>query len=154
MRGDLHGLPADCRGNSTIELALIVPLLALLILVAADIALAFKAKIILQRAAERAAQLATSGGYESTAYDSLAADAAEAAGVSTGNVGVTSTLLCDDVAQTTPDTPCSPGQQIKRYVAISISGTYSPLFGKLVPATRWGSMQIIAISGFASVRLQ
>ncbi|WP_313808908.1 TadE/TadG family type IV pilus assembly protein [Sphingobium sp.] len=143
---------ADPAGNSTVELAIIMPVLVLLTCLAGDVAMAFKAKIALQRAAERAAQMATAGGYNSTAYQNLAADAASAAGVSTNNVTVTPTLICDSTAQTTPDY-CTSTQQQKRYVAITISGTYTPMFAKLAPNSNWSS-QGIAITGSASVRLQ
>jgi len=151
---------ADPAGTSTIELAIIMPVMVLLTCLAGDVAMAFKAKIALQRGAERAAQLAAAGGYTNdtaktqAAYNNLAADAASAAGVSTNNVTVTPTLLCDATVQTaSPEVPCADGQQMKRYVAISISGTYTPMFAKLAPGSRWSS-QGIAITGSASVRLQ
>ncbi|WP_242124401.1 TadE family protein [Sphingobium sp. Sx8-8] len=151
---------ADPAGNSTIELAIIMPVLVLLTCMAGDIAMAFKAKIVLQRAAERAAQLAAAGGYTSdtsntqAAYNNLAADAAAAAGVSINNVTVTPTLLCDATVQTaSPQVPCPDGQQTKRYVAITITGSYIPMFAQLMPNSQWSS-QGIAITGSASVRLQ
>jgi len=149
---------ADPTGNSTVELAIIMPVLVLLTCLAGDVAMAFKAKIALQRAAERTAQLATAGGYtsdttnSSAAYNNLAADAAAAAGVSTSNVTVTPTLVCDSTPQTTPDY-CTSTQQQKRYVAITISGTYTPMFAKLAPSSKWSSSGI-AITGSSSVRLQ
>lgn len=154
MRRSPEGLARDRCGTSTVELALIMPILALLILLAADFAMAFKTKILLQRAAERTAQLATSGGMDSSAYDNLAADAAEAAGVPAANVSITSTLLCNDMTQASTDTACAPGQQIKRYVLISIAGSYAPMFGTFMPGTRWGTLQAVPLSGSASVRLQ
>ncbi|GAY20836.1 MULTISPECIES: TadE/TadG family type IV pilus assembly protein [Sphingobium] len=153
-------LLSDRYGNSTVELAIIMPVLVLLTCMAGDVAMAFKAKIGLQRAAERTAQLAAAGGYTndttdtSKAYNNLAADAAAAAGVPTGNVTVTPTLLCNATVQTaSPEVPCPDGQQTKRYVAISISGSYTPMFAKLAPGSRWSS-QGIALTGSASVRLQ
>lgn len=148
----------DKSGASAVELAIIMPVLVLLTCMAGDVAMAFKAKITLQRAAERTAQLAAAGGYtsdttnSSAAYNNLAADAAAAAGVPTGNVTVTPTLLCDSTAQTTPNY-CTATQQMKRYVAINISGTYTPIFSKLMPNSNWSS-QGIALTGSSSVRLQ
>ncbi|WP_327753375.1 TadE/TadG family type IV pilus assembly protein [Sphingobium sp. SJ10-10] len=147
---------ADPTGNSTVELAIIMPVLVLLTFMAGDVAMAFKAKITLQRAAERAAQMATAGGYSTTSsnnYSNLKADAASAAGVSTNNVTVTPTLVCDSTAQTTPDY-CTATQQMKRYVAITISGTYTPMFAKLMPGSSKWSSQGIALTGSSSVRLQ
>lgn len=149
---------ANPAGTSTVELAIIMPVMVLLTCLAGDVAMAFKAKIALQRAAERTAQLATVGGYTSDttdtskAYNNLAADAAAAAGVAINKVTVTPTLICDSTVQTTPDY-CTATQQMKRYVAISISGTYTPMFAKLAASSKWSS-QGVAITGSASVRLQ
>lgn len=106
-------LLSDRSGNSTVELAIIMPVLVLLICMAGDVAMAFKAKIGLQRAAERAAQLAAAGGYSTTSsnnYSNLKADAAAAAGVSTNNVTITPALICDSTAQTTPITAPRPSR--------------------------------------------
>ncbi|WP_150291954.1 TadE/TadG family type IV pilus assembly protein [Sphingobium estronivorans] len=149
----MQRLASNQSGTSTVELAIVLPALALLTFMAADVAMAFKAKIGLQRAAERTAQMATAAGINGAAYgtDNLKADAAAAAGVATGNVNITKTLLCNGV-QSASD-PCPDGQQISRYVAIGITGTYMPMFAKLAPGTRW-SAQGIALSGSASVRMQ
>lgn len=148
----LPSLCADRRGTSTIELAFIVPILVLLTFVAADIALGFKAKIKLQAAAERTAQMAMSGGLNSSAYDNLVTDAAQGAGVSAANVTVTKTLLCNGVASINSE--CSTGEQIMRYVGITITGNYMPMFAKFMPNSLWASTQGITITGAASVRMQ
>ncbi|UZW55390.1 pilus assembly protein [Sphingobium sp. JS3065] len=152
----MNRLALDRSGTSTVELALIMPVLVLLTCMAGDVAMAFKAKIALQRAAERAAQMATAGGLTGASYDTdnLKADAASAANVATGNVSITKTLLCNDTVQTaTPEVPCPDDQQTKRYVAITISGNYMPMFAKLAPNGNW-SAQGIALTGSASVRLR
>lgn len=148
------GLLSDRSGTSTIELAIIFPILAALTFIAADMAMAFKAKIKLQSAAERTAEMATSGGLNSAAYQNLAADAAAGAGVSSNNVTVTSSLLCDGTVQASTTAVCADGQQMKRYVTISIAGSYQPMFGKLLPGTRWASAQGVALTGSSSVRMQ
>lgn len=150
----IHSLLSDRSGTSTVELAIIVPVLAALTFVAADLAMAFKAKIKLQSAAERTAEMATSGGLNSAAYQNLAADAAAGAGVSSSNVSVTSSLLCDGTVQSSTTAVCATGQQMKRYVTINITGSYTPIFGKLLPGTRWASAQGITLTGSSSVRLQ
>lgn len=154
MRRWTHHLLSDRSGTSTVELAIIVPVLAVLTFVAADVAMAFKAKIRLQSAAERTTEMATSGGLNSAAYQNLAADAAAGAGVPSGNVSVTSSLLCDGTVQASTTAVCATGQQMKRYVTISITGSYMPMFGELLPGTRWASDQGITLTGSSSVRLQ
>ena len=154
LKPPLRALGSDCNGTSTIELAIIVPVLALLTLVAADLAMAFKMKIGLQTAAERTAQMATKGGYNSVAYQNLVADAASAADVPTNAVNVTGSLFCNSTEQGSADDICPAGQQLKRYVAITISDTYQPMFGAFLPHGGWASDQGVALTGSASVRLQ
>lgn len=150
----LRPLFLDRSGTSTVELAIIVPILAVLTFVAADMAMAFKTKIKLQSAAERTAAMATSGGLNSAAYQNLAADAAAGAGVSMSNVTVSSSLLCDGTVQSSTSEVCSSGQQMKRYVNINIAQNYVPMFAKLMPGTSWASGDGISLTGSSSVRLQ
>lgn len=145
-------LLSDRSGTSTVELAIIVPVLAMLTMVAGDLAMGFKAKIKLQTAAERTAQMAVSGG--DTVYSSLATDAAAGAGVSSSNVTVTKSLLCDGTVQSSTSNVCGSGQQIKRYVTVSITGNYKPMFAKLLPSTRWSASQGISLTGSSSVQQQ
>lgn len=153
-RWPLRPILSDQSGTSAVELALTVPVLAMLTFVAADVAMAFKTKIKLQTAAERTAEMASSGGLNSTAYQNLASDAASAAGVSANNVSVTSTLLCDGTVQSSTTAVCTTGQQMKRYVAITVTGSYTPMFAGLARGGSWSSGQAIALTGSASVRLQ
>lgn len=150
----LRACCCDRAGTSTIELAIIVPVLALLTFVGADVAMAFKTKIRLQNAAERTAQMASKGGYNSTAYQNLQADAAQAAGVPANAVTITGSLFCNSTAQASLVGECGTGQQMKRYVAININSSYQPMFGALMPGTIWASNDGVAVSGSASVRLQ
>lgn len=154
LSSPIRRLLRDRSGTSTIELAVIFPVLVMLTFVAADVALAFKSKIRLQTAAERTAEMATAGGLNSAAYQNLTTDAAQAAGVPSGNVTVTSSLQCDGTEQTSTSQNCGTGQQIKRYVQIRISGQYLPMFAALLPGGRWSSGQAIELTGSASVRLQ
>lgn len=154
MIDTIRAIRKDQTGTAFMELAFVVPILVLLTLAASDIAMGFSAKLKLQTAAERAAEMATSGGLSSAAYQNLQADAADAAGVPASNVTVTSTLQCDGVEQSSTSNICPTGQQISRYVRIDISGTYQPMFGGAIINNLWSSSQTIAISGAASVRLQ
>lgn len=154
VKRSFRTLGSDSYGTSTIELAIIVPVLALMTLIAADLAMAFKMKIGLQTAAERTAQMATKGGYNSLAYQNLVTDAANAAGVPTNAVTVTGSLFCNTTVQASADAICPAGQQLKRYVAITISNTYQPMFAGLLPHGNWASDQGVALTGSASVRLQ
>lgn len=145
---------ADCSaGTSVIELAIIAPILVVLVLLASDVAMAFRMKLKLQTAAERTAQMAVIGGLDSTAYSNLAADAATAAGVATNKVTVTDTLLCNNTAKSSTTDTCGSGEQVKRYIALTITDNYKPMFGSL-GGSFWSSSQGVSLTGSASVRLQ
>lgn len=145
---------AGCRaGTSTIELAIIAPVLVMLVFLASDVAMAFRMKLKLQTAAERTAALAVSGGIDSTAFQNLAADAAAAAGVTTDKVTVTDTLLCNSTTQSSTGNQCATGEQSKRYIALTISDNYMPMFASL-GGTGWSASQGVPLTGSASVRLQ
>src|SRR3546814_17591918 len=60
--GMMKRLLSDRYGNSAVELAIIMQVLVLLTCMAGDVAMAFKAKIGLQRAVEGTAQFAAAGG--------------------------------------------------------------------------------------------
>lgn len=145
---------AGCHaGTSTIELAIIAPILVMLVFLASDVAMAFRMKLKLQTAAERTAELAVSGGLDSTAYSNLAVDAAAAAGVTTDKVTVTDTLLCNGTAKASTTDTCASTEQSKRYIALTISDNYKPMFASLGSAG-WSATQGVPLTGFASVRLQ
>ena len=148
----LATLLKDNRGTSVLETALIVPTLAMFVMGGSDLAMGFSEKLKMQQSAARAIEMATAGGRGSSAFNNLQTEAATAAGVPTSNVTVDKWLECDGVRQTSFDDTCtSSGAQVARFVSISISGSYTPMFSFLVPDTDNGA---ISISGYSSVRVQ
>ena len=138
----------DARGVSTVELALIIPILMVVLAGSVDVARLISAKLRLQQAAERTAEMASAGKVGSTAFTSLQAEAATAANVPATQVTVTYWLECDGTKQTSFDGTCSSGQQVARFASISIASSYTPSFSWLLQG---GS---IALTGRASVRVQ
>jgi Flp pilus assembly protein TadG len=139
----------DSRGTSVLETALIVPTLAMFVMGGSDLAMGFSEKIRMQQAAARAIEMATAGNYAS---GDLQTEATAAAGVPAEDVTVDRWLECDGVRQTSFDDTCTTsGAQVARFVSISISGSYTPMFSFLVPDSDNGS---ISISGYSAVRVQ
>ena len=145
-------LARSVRATSTVELALISPILAVTLAGAVDCARLVSAKLSLQQAAERTAELATAGNVGSAAFTSLQSEAATAANVATANVTVTYWLECDGVRQTLFDGTCATGQQVGRFASISITSSYKPSFAWLLRSSSTNGT--IPISASASVRVQ
>lgn len=140
------------RATSTVELALVSPILAVVLAGSVDCARLVSAKLLLQQAAERTAELATAGNVGSAAFTSLQSEAATAANVPTANVTVTYWLECDGVRQSLFDGTCATGQQVGRFASIAITSSYKPSFAWLLHSVL--SNGTIPISGSASVRVQ
>ena len=148
----------DQAGTSVVELALVMPILFVTLVGVIDCARLISAKLKLQQAAERTAELASAGmmnkilpssnGVASTAFNSLKTEAATAANVPTSSVTVTYWLECDGTQQTDFNGTCTSGQQVARFTSISIAKTYVPSFPWLFSSSG------IALAGSASVRVQ
>ena len=148
----LAKLLKDSRGTSVLETALIVPTLAMFVMGGSDLAMGFSEKLRVQQAAARAIEMATAGGLNSAAFNNLQSDAATAAGVPSNNVVVDKWLECDGARQSSfNDTCTTTGAQMARFVSISITSSYTPMFSFLVPDSDNGS---ISISGYSAVRVQ
>jgi len=137
----------DQRGTSVVELGLIMPILFVTLVGVVDCARLISAKLTLQQAAERTAEMATAGGVASTAFTALQAEAATAAAVSTDHVTVTYWLECDGTRQSDFTASCSSGQQVARFTSISINNVFVPTFP-------WIYRNSVALTGSASVRVQ
>jgi Flp pilus assembly protein TadG len=150
----------DERGASIIEMALVAPFLATLVIGMVDISQAYSAKLKLTQAAQRAVEHAMQGEKTSSLYDTLQAEGAAAAGVATSAVTVKYWLECNGVNQnTSPATMtadfekvCTSGQTFARYVTVDIQKTYVPLF-----SMRWAGSNAggtFTLHGTAGVRVQ
>ena len=127
LKSLLPALRNDQRGVSVVELGLISPVIAFMIIGMTDIARGFAAKLNLEQAAHRALEKAAVGTVQSD-YSYLQAEAATAAGVSSSNVTVTYWLECDRVAQSDFSGSCTGTQMTSRYVRVTITSTFRPTF--------------------------
>lgn len=154
IRSAASFLVRDRRGTSTVELAMVAPFFAMLVMGTVDASRAVSEKMRLQQAAARSIEMASAGGINSPAFTNLGAEAAAAAGVSAQNVTVTPWLECDRSAPLPIDNDCAPNQEIGRYVSVSIRGNYTPWFASSLAGLGWDVSRAIRIEGQASVRLQ
>ena len=139
MRQTLSKLTRDDRGTSIIELALLAPILATIVIGMSDLSLAYAQKLQLEQAAQRSIEKAMQGmqGDESTdIFDGLKAEAAATAGVEEEAVEVRYWLECNGVSMNTnPSTMaadynqvCSGTEVYSRHLSVAFEKTYTPTF--------------------------
>lgn len=127
-------LARDERGASIIEMAMILPVFAGLMIGIVDVARAYSAQLQLEQAAYRAVEKVQQ--YQSTdsTVTTLTSEAATAAGITAtaSNPSIVYSLECDGVAQVTYAMTCTSGQPA-RWVTVKITKTFTPLF----PSNKW-----------------
>jgi Flp pilus assembly protein TadG len=159
-------LGRDERGASLIELALVAPFLATLVLGVVDLSNGYSAKLQLEQAAQRTIEKAMQAekneinGLNVTYYQTLKAEGATAAGVDQSAVTVKYWLECNGVNQNTSastmdadyDKVCNTGQAYARYISVAITKTYTPMFNLRLPGSN--SNGTYTLEGTASMRVQ
>jgi Flp pilus assembly protein TadG len=121
-------LSRDNRGAAIIELALVAPMLAVLVIGATDVGNGFSRKLALEQGAQRAIekQMQTTG--DDTPEDTIKDEAALQADVDAVDGTVAYLRLCTGTAQTDSDTLCTSGQVTSLYLTVTVTDTYQPLF--------------------------
>lgn len=156
-------LPTDEAGASIIELALVAPVLAAVILGMTDLARAYTMSVQLQQAAQRAierVQQNTTASSNYTYVQTEATTAATAAGYSGSTATVNYRLECNGTVkeQTTgaalaSTSVCNSGETYARYVSVTVSNKYTPLFGtSYFPGADANGK--VTITGYAGIRVQ
>lgn len=159
MRRLFH-LVRDERGTSVIELALVAPVLASLVIGMTDLSRAYSAKLKVEQAAQRTIERVMNGRKETALYETLEAEAMEAAGVDAEAVEVRFWLECDGVSQNnSPATMvadfgrvCDDGETIARYVNVRIQKAYTPMFDVNWPGSNPDGTYTVV--GEAGIRVQ
>lgn len=151
----LRSLARDKRGSSLVEMALIAPMLILLATGSVDAGLGYAKKLKVQQAAARAMELATVSGLVNNLATTMQAEGAAAAGVASSNVTIDTWLECDGVRQSDVNGVCAASAPA-RFVSVTITDTYSPLFGAFFSGSGAASANAISVPlrGYASARLQ
>lgn len=155
LRTPFVALVRDCRGVGIMELALITPVLAVMLIGIVDLSRGLAARASLAQAAYRTLERVTVGGAQND-YTYLQAEAAEAARVTPDRVTVEKWLECDGERQADYNAVCAPEKMISRYVQITIRSTYQPSFrygplSQTFGQTADGSVPITAV---AAVRVR
>ena len=147
-----RSLWSDESGNSFVEMAFVVPVLASLLVGAVDISRAVSTKLSLEQAAQRSVELAQRTDYTTALNATLESEAETAAGTGS-NATVTSWIECDH-SSTHLDYntgSCSATQSIAGYVQVSVQGSFTPLFGtKFFPNANTDGT--VTVNGSATIR--
>lgn len=126
MRGRPYRLLGrDRRGTSAIEFALIAPVLALMTMGIADLAMGLARKFQIEQASYRVLEMVTVG----TLRDDYSDVEAEAEAAAPGaEVNVDWWLECDGAKEEIFTTQCPTDKQTARYVRVELLEDYEPMF--------------------------
>ena len=156
LRKSLVTFRSDQRGTSIVELAAVAPIFALMVVGLGDLARGFSEKYALQQAVNRTMELAHQGSPDDD-YDFLIAEAAAAAGVDPEDDVELETWLECDGQQSTPKKAwtdrCDDGEQIARYITLTIESGFTPTFGSAGYLATNASGKV-PITARASLRVQ
>src|SRR5688500_767455 len=117
----IRTLGRDERGASIIEMAMVLPVLATLLVGMVDISRAYSFKLQLEQAAQRSIEKVQQYRTTSSTFSTLQTEAATAAGVPTTDVTVDYWLECNGARQTSYATVCPTTQTRVRYITVSIT---------------------------------
>ena len=149
----------DERGTSIIELALLAPVLAIMLMGVIDIAMGYSTRLTLEQAAFRGLEKVTVGTVQSdySFVETEARAALTAEGITPTSVVADKWLECNRTRAASWDDICPTGQMISRYVRVTIVANYRPKFDYGPLGTAFGrrtSAGNIALTAATSVRIQ
>ena len=152
MMSLLAKLLRDDRGAAIIELAMVAPVLAVMIIGMSDMSRAYSTKLQLEQASQRSIEKVMNGQADTTVAAALKTEAANTAGVPESQVVVDYWLECDGARNASYDTSCATGQVQRRYMSVQIQKSFTPMFRmKFGAAKANGSYTLY---GKTSVRIQ
>jgi Flp pilus assembly protein TadG len=142
----LRQLARDKRGSVVVEVALIAPVIATMVVGVVDLSNAFSAKLRCEQAAQRAIEKIMNTTDEDTVENTLTAEAASQANVPTDNVTVKYRLECNGTVTT--GTECGTGQVSSQWIEVTVKDKYTPLFPvKLAAIDSDGTYHVSATAG-------
>lgn len=147
---------ADRRGNSTIELALVMPFSALLLAGTVDFATGFASKLGLEQAATRTVQQAfiQGRGTGATDFAYVQQAGADASGQPVANVTVDNWLECDGVRQTSTAVQCTSTQTSAEFLSVRIQKPFTATFDLNKVGAAFGSPGIMPTTLVGSARVR
>jgi Flp pilus assembly protein TadG len=152
MRRSFHRLAADARGAAVVEMAMVAPVLALMVVGVVDMSNAFSRKLALEQGAQRAIEKIMQTTEDDTVEGTLKTEAVcqvngtntdgtcKTSPITTSNVTVTYRLECKaaggSISTQTNTDPVAfdaltcPGGTVSeaRYIAVAVTDKYTPLF--------------------------
>lgn len=149
----------DERGASLIEMGLLLPVMATVVIGVADVSRAYSQKLLLEQSAYRAIEKVQQYQSSESTYNTLKSDvvsAANSAGfsdVTASSVTVDYWLECNGTRQSTYDTTCSSGQTYARWISVDVTHSFTPMFA----SNRWpgsNSDGSYTLHGRATLRTQ
>jgi len=147
------GLPSDERGNSLVELALIMPVALMLFGGLIDFSRAVSQRLQAQQAVARTLELVANTGLADLTEEGLRAEAARAADLPVERVTVRIWLECDGVAQTNPAAGCASSDGLARFASVTIENTFDlSFYASLANVVRTDDMPGYRVQG--SLRIQ
>lgn len=129
-------LARSSDGTATIELALMLPIFATMLIGVVDITTAFNRKLEMEQAIQRAIERVMQTTTDYTVEQNIKAEAAAAAGIAENDVIVTYSQTCNGVV-TDPATDCATNDIAVRYTNVTASTIFTPMF----PLARVGLTQ-------------
>ena len=152
MMHSVNRLFREQSGSAVVEMALVAPFLAALLIGMVDLSRAYSTKLQVEQAAQRTVEKIQISKYQPTDNTALQAEAASAAGVSADNVTVSSWLQCNNNPEKLSFTStCNGSEPYARYVSIRITKSYTPVFPVKWDRTASGTW---TVRGQAGVRVQ
>lgn len=155
MMTRLTSLARNAAGSVTIELALLAPLLASMLIGLVDVSTAYAHKLRLEQIAQRIIEQVQAKGFDPTDVAALETEAETAAGTGS-NATATYWLECTTTAgvKTKPayTAGCPDGQFYARYVQLDMEQKYTPfIMAKFSKSNTDGT---ITVHGIAGIRFQ
>ena len=149
----LRAFTRNERGAAVIELALVAPLFAALLIGMVDLGRAYSTKLQLEQASQRAIEKVMNGQADTTVVTALKTEAATTAGVPDTQVTVDYWLECNGTRQTNYNTVCGSGQVSRRYMTVTITKAFTPMFSsrRMAGSNSDGSF---TLTGATGVRIQ
>lgn len=141
------------RGNSFIEMALILPILVALLIGMVDLSRGVSTKLKVVQAAQRTVELVQRSGFNYAQMAALETEAETAAGAGS-EATVTAWLECGTSTTRLSFTgTCASGQPQSRHMDVTIRKDFAPLFGtRFFPGAN--SDGSFTVTGLAGVRIQ
>jgi len=124
-------LARDEQGASVIEMALVAPFFAAMVVGVADISRAYSAKLKLEQAAYRSIEKVQQYRDTSSTFSTISSEAttaATAAGFTSPSVTVDYFLECDGSRQASYNTMCTGTATPNRWITVDITAKYTPMF--------------------------